>query len=46
MNAGGEGVVGRRRLCQLVRQKAVRGDRDFEIGFLGGGSEACTFTFG
>ena len=46
VNAKGEGVIGKERLYQLVRQKGGSGERLFEIEFLAPGSEAFAFTFG
>ena len=42
----GAGVVTSQRLYQLVRQRAVKGDRTFQIEFLDPGVQAFTFTFG
>jgi Thioredoxin like C-terminal domain len=42
----GHGVIGERRLYQLVRQSRSATDRTFEIEFLDPGAEAFAFTFG
>ena len=46
IDAQGNGTIDATRLYQLVRQRAVRGDRKLEIRFLGGGARAYAFTFG
>jgi thiol-disulfide isomerase/thioredoxin len=45
-DAQGAGTVTTQRLYQLVRQRAVKGDRTFQIEFLDPGAQAFTFTFG
>jgi cytochrome c biogenesis protein CcdA/thiol-disulfide isomerase/thioredoxin len=46
VDAGGNGVVTRSRLYQLVRQKNPAEDRTFEIEFVEPGVQAFAFTFG
>jgi thiol-disulfide isomerase/thioredoxin len=46
VDAQGNGVLDTPRLYQLVRQRAVRDDRRFEIEFLDAGAQAYSFTFG
>ena len=45
-DADGVGAVTTQRLYQLVRQRRVKDDRQFQIEFLDPGAEAFTFTFG
>jgi hypothetical protein len=46
VDAQGNGTVTTQRLYQLVRQRAVKDDRTFQIEFLDPGVQAFTFTFG
>jgi cytochrome c biogenesis protein CcdA/thiol-disulfide isomerase/thioredoxin len=46
VDAQGNGTIATQRLYQLVRQKAVDGDRLFQIEFLDPDVQAFTFTFG
>jgi hypothetical protein len=46
VDAQGNGTVTSQKLYQLVRQRAVGGDRLFQIEFLDPGVQAFTFTFG
>ncbi len=46
VDAQGNGTVTSQKLYQLVRQKAVKDDRLFQIEFLDPGVQAFTFTFG
>jgi thiol-disulfide isomerase/thioredoxin len=46
VDGSGEGVVDEPRMYQLVRQRGVAAQRDFEITFLDPGVRAYVFTFG
>ena len=46
VDATGRGTITGQKLYQLVRQKAGRGERLFEIRFDRAGAEAYAFTFG
>ena len=46
VDEGGNGTILEQRLYQLIRQPKPIVDRQFEIEFLDGGSEAYAFTFG
>jgi thiol-disulfide isomerase/thioredoxin len=46
VDESGEGAVAEPRMYQLVRQRGVVGERDFEITFLDPGMRAYVFTFG
>ncbi|MBO9536317.1 cytochrome c biogenesis protein DipZ [Herbaspirillum sp.] len=46
IDAGGNGMVTRTRLFQLVRQRSEVKERNFEVRFLDPGAKAYAFTFG
>ena len=46
VSANGDGMIGKERLYQLVRQKGDIRERLFEVEFLAEGAEAFAFTFG
>ena len=46
VDAQGDGVIRAQRLYQLIRQRQVGADRQFEIEFLDAGAQAFAFTFG